>query len=140
MESKKKLAILLQHATYENFNLAATLAATQAALAGEVHIFLAHEALFFYVRGDMEKMPSGFESTEYRHIYEKLRRKEETEKISNPVSLLNQAKSLGPVHIYGCSETAKLLKISPDETKKLQALIGYSTFLNLASDAQFIVI
>lgn len=136
-EIQQKLALIFQHASYEKFHLAATLAATTAAMGGEVHIFLAHEALLAYVDNKEDHVPPHFSTPDFNLRYQDCL---EDGKISTPSSLFHKAQELGSVKIYGCSESVNLLKIGPEKTKKLAGIIGYTTFLALASDAKLMAI
>ena len=126
------IAIFIQHSHYEKFHLMASLIATTISLDAEAFVYLSHEALLDYLENKMDDAPSQFQKPELCRILE-------TGKITAPSKLLKQAKRLGKVHIYGCSESAKLLHIPSEKTKELDGVVGYTTFLQLISDAKWIV-
>ncbi|MBI1870392.1 MAG: hypothetical protein HYS07_04275 [Chlamydiae bacterium] len=136
-KNPSKLALLIQHASYEKWHLAATLAATTTAMGGEVHIFLSHEALISFVQEEMDLAPPQFANKKINECYQTFL---EEEKISKPTNLFKRAKELGPLKFYGCSESVKLFRLQAEYTKKLDGVIGYMTFLDIASDGRFIVI
>src|SRR5574341_1445103 len=139
MSAKKssKLALILQHASYEKLHLAGTLAATTAALGGEVHIFLSHEALLSFVENKLDEARPHFESQKINQKYVDLL---EDGKIPKAGDLFKKAQELGSVKFYGCSESVQLFRLRSEHTKKLDAVIGYSTFLDIASDAKLVIV
>lgn len=132
-----KLAFILQTSSYEKWHLAGTLAATTVATGGEAHLFLAQEALFNYLKEMMDNALPTFQSEELNQKYIRLL---EDGKIPKPSSLFKRAKELGNIKIYGCSESVKLFHLESRLTQKLDAIIGYTTFLDIASDSKLIVI
>jgi peroxiredoxin family protein len=136
-ENHSKLALILQHASYEKFHLAATLAATTTAMGGEVHIFLSHEALFSFVDGKLDEAKPCFQSEKINRKYTEWL---EDGKISGASALFIKAQKLGSIKFYGCSESVQLFHLGTEYTKKLDAVVGYTTFLDLASDARLLII
>lgn len=113
------------------------MAATTAAMGGEVHIFLAQEALLHYVQEKFDEARPQFSSDALNQKYVLLL---EEGKIPKPGDLFKRAKELGSVKFYGCSETVQLFRLTREYVQKLDAVIGYTTFLDIASDARLIVI
>ncbi|MBI1883125.1 MAG: DsrE family protein [Chlamydiae bacterium] len=135
--SFRKLAIILQHATYEKWHLTATLSATTTALNGEVQIFLAQEALLSFVEKRLHEASPSFQS---EVLNQKYRQWLEDGKLPKAEDLFKKAKELGPVKFYGCSESVQLFRLTQDQTKNLDGVIGYTTFLSQARDAKLLVI
>lgn len=133
----QKLSIILQHASYEKLHLAAALAATSAAMGTEVHLFLSHEALVSYVENGWTAARPGFSNPDVNRRYEEWI---ERGSVPDAVSLLNRGRELGSVKIYGCSETVKLFHLTVQRTCKLDAILGYTTFLQVSEDARLLVI
>lgn len=137
LKKPSKLALILQHASYEKLHLAATLAATTTAMGGEVHIFLSHEALLSFVKNKLDESKPCFQSDKINQKYTELL---EDEKIPKASGLFKKAQKLGLVKFYGCSESVQLFHLGREYTKKLDAVIGYTTFLDIATDAKLLVI
>ncbi len=135
--SNLKLALILQTHSYEKWHLAGTLAATTVAAGGEAHLFLAQEALLKYLDSSMDEASPSFQSQDLNEKYIHFL---EDGKIPKPGSLFKKAKELGNIKIYGCSESVKLFHLESKLTQKLDAILGYTTFLDIASDAKLIVI
>ena len=133
----KKLCIILQHSSYEKWHLAATLAATTTAMNGEAHLFLSHEALLAYVEDKIDQAKPQFENPELNQNYLDFM---EDGKIPTISFLLKKAQELGTVKFYGCSESAQLFRLNSDLKKKLDAVIGYTMFLDIASDGRLLTI
>lgn len=135
--NSQKLCLILQYSSYEKWHLAATLAATTTAMNGEVHVFLSHEALLAFVEDKFDETKPQFQTVEFNKKYLDLLEDDKIPKIS---FLLKRAQELGTVKIYGCSESAQLFRLGADQKKKLDAVIGYTTFLDIARDGKLIVI
>jgi peroxiredoxin family protein len=133
----QKLAIILQQTSYEKLHLAATLTATAATMGGEVHIFLSQEALLNFVENKFDEAKPHFQSDALNKQYIELLEDGKTPKVTD---LFKRAQKFGLVKFYGCSETVQLFHLGTDYTKKLDAVIGYTTFLDIASDAKLLVI
>ena len=133
----KKLAIIVQGSSYNKLHLVVTLVATAVAMKGEAHLFLTFDALRRYVTGTLDEAKPNLDDDEMNRLY---REGIEDEKIPSITDLLRQAKEMGTVKIYGCSQSTAFLRLDAELTKKLDGVIGYTTFLTSAMDAKLIVI
>ncbi|MDP3980396.1 MAG: hypothetical protein Q8Q33_03160 [Chlamydiota bacterium] len=115
----------------------ATMIATTVALGAKAYLFLAHEALLDFVEEKIDQSPVGFQRPD---VHEKYKHAIDMGKITAPSKLLKQSRELGSVSIYGCSESAKLFRLSSSNAKNLDGIIGYTTFQTMISGANWITI
>ena len=133
----KKLAIIVQGSSYNKLHLMTTLVATAVAMQGEAHLFLTYDALLRYVSGTLDEAKPSLEDGKMNKIYQE---GIEDGRIPSITDLLRQAREMGVVKIYGCSQSTALLRLDSKLTEKLDGVIGYTTFLISALDAKLVVI
>lgn len=133
----KKLAIIVQGSSYDKLHLMATLVATAVSMDGEAHIFLTYDALTRYVNGTLDEARPSLDDEKMNETYQA---GIEEGRIPSITDLLRQARDMGKVKIYGCSQSVAFLKLDPKLTQKLDGVVGYTTFLTSALDAKLIVL
>ena len=136
-QNPKKLAIIVQSSSYNKLHLMVTLVATAVAIQGEAHVFLTYDALYRYVTGTLDEAKPSLDDERMNRIYEE---GIEGGQIPSLTDLLRQARQMGIVKIYGCSQSTALLRLDSKLTEKLDGVIGYTTFLTSALDAKLVVI
>ena len=133
----KKIAIIARGSSYDKLHLMATLVATAVSLDGEASVFLTYDALIRYVNGTLDEAKPALDDDKMNAIYTE---GIEEGRIPSITDLLRQAKEMGNVKIYGCSTSVAFLRLDSKLTKKLDGVIGYTTFLTSALDAKLVVI
>jgi len=133
----KKFAIIVQGSSYDKLHLMATLVATAVSLDGEATIFLTYDALVRYLNGTLDEAVPSLDDQKMNALY--LEGIEEG-RIPSIMDLLRQAREMGHVKIYACSQSVAFLKLDPKLTEKLDGVIGYTTFMTSALDARLVVI
>ena len=133
----KKLAIIVQSSSYNKLHLMATLVATAVAMQGEAHLFLTYDALYRYVTGTLDEAKPNLDDEKMNKIYEG---GIDDGRIPSITDLLRQAREMGIVKVYGCSQSTALLRLDSQLTEKLDGVIGYTTFLISALDARLVVL
>ena len=133
----KKLAIIVQGSSYNKLHLMTTLVATAVAMQGEAHLFLTYDALYRYVTGTLDEARPSLDDEKMTHVYQE---GIEDGRIPSITDLLRQAREMGVVKVYGCSQSTALLRLDAKLTEKLDGVIGYTTFLISALDAKLVVI
>ena len=133
----RKLAIIVQSSSYNKLHLLATLVATAVATQGEAHVFLTYDALKRYVTGTLDEAKPSLDDEKMNRLYQE---GIEDGRIPSITDLLRQAREMGVVKIYGCSQSTSLLRPDSKLTEKLDGVIGYTTFLISALDAKLVVI
>ncbi len=133
----KKIAIIVQGSSYDKLHLAATLVGTMVALGGEAHLFLTYDALTRYVTGTLDEAKPALDDEKMNERYAE---GVDDGRIPSITDLLRQAREMGQVKVYGCSQSVAFLKLDPKLFDKLDGVIGYTTFLTSALDARLVVI
>ena len=133
----KKLAILVQGSSYDTLHLMATLVATAVSMDGEAHLFLTYDALLRYVNGTLDEAQPALDDKKMNDLYTN---GIEDGRIPSITDLLRQAREMGHVKIYGCSQSVAFLRLDSKLTEKLDGVIGYTTFLTSAMDAKLVVL
>ena len=133
----KKLAILVQGSSYDKLHLMATLVATAVSMDGEAHLFLTYDALLRYVSGTLDEAEPALDDKTMNDLYTN---GIEDGRIPSITDLLRQAREMGHVKVYGCSQSVAFLRLDPKLTEKLDGVIGYTTFLTSAMDAKLVVL
>ena len=133
----KKLAIIVQGSSYNKLHLMTTLVATAVAMQGKADLFLTYDALYRYVTGTFDEAKPNLDDEKMNKIYEE---GIEDGRIPSITDLLRQAREMGVVKIYGCSQSTALLRLDSKLTEKLDGVIGYTTFLISALDAKLVMI
>ena len=136
-ENPKKLAIIVQGSSYDKLHLMATLVATAVSMNGEAHLFLTYDALTRYVNGTLDETKPALDDEKMNETYAD---GIEEGRIPSITDLLRQAKEMGNVKVYGCSQSVAFLRLDPKLTKKLDGVVGYTTFMISAMDAKLIVL
>lgn len=137
MADPTPLALIMQGGDHRHINAMVALAATAAASGRWVHVFLTHEALWAWVEGRFDDLPSGF-STEYGALYDAAR---EDGRVPDLEKLMRQARATGKVRIYGCSASVALRRgYSEEALRRLDGIVGHSTFLRWALGWQLVFI
>ncbi len=132
-----KLALIVQSSSYNRLHLMTTLIATAVALGWEASAFLTYGALQRYVTDTMDEAKPSLDDPEINQIYADGIHHGAIPSIRD---LLDQAKRNGAVKIYGCSQSTMLLRLTPEQQRRLDGVIGYTTFLTSAVDARLVVI
>lgn len=126
-----RLAILAQSAHHNRIHGWISLIATNAALGGESHLFLTHAALKAFLQETLDSGPVDTGDPDYDRFYEQAL---ENERLPVLSELLAQARARGSVKIYGCQASVILWRrYTPAQLERLDAVIGHTTFLTLAS-------
>jgi len=133
----KKLAIIVQGSSYDKLHLMATLVATAVSMNGEAHLFLTYDALNRYVHGTLDEAKPALDDEKMNALYES---GVEDGRIPSITELLRQAKEMGQVKVYGCSQSVAFLRLDSKLTEKLDGVVGYTTFITSAMDAKLIVL
>ena len=129
------LGLICQGGAHRHFSAAAALISTAVAAGREAHLFLTHEALFAYLSGDVEDLPSGFGAA-YGEIYDDAK---ESGRLGDPLELIGAAQGKGTVRIYGCSASITLRQgYGNDALGTLDGIIGHSSFLAWAQGWQLL--
>ena len=136
-QNPKKLAIIVQGSSYDKLHLMATLVGTAVSLGGEAELFLTYDALTRYVNGTLDEAKPALDDDA---INQKYIEGIEDGRIPSITDLLRQAKEMGNVKIYGCSQSVAFLRLDSKLTQKLDGIVGYTTFLTSALDAKLVVI
>ncbi len=135
--NRGKIAIIVQDSSYNRLHLMATLVGTAAALKWEAIVFLTFGALQRYVDGTMDEAAVTLGDSSINEMYQD---GIEDGKIPSVTQLMEQAKELGVVKVYGCSQSTALLRLEPAQTEKLEGVVGYTTFVTAAMDAKLVVL
>lgn len=126
-----RLAIIAQSAYHNRIHAWVSLAATNATLGGETHILLTHAALKAFLSDALNEGPVDTGDVEYDRFYQDSL---EDERVPNLTELLAQARARGVVKLYGCQASVLLWRrYAPTQLDRLDAIIGHTTFLTLAS-------
>ncbi len=133
----KKLAVIVQGSSYDKLHLMATLVATAVSMNGEALLFLSYDALKRYVEGTLDEAKPSLDDPDMNALYES---GIEDGRIPSITDLLRQAKEMGHVKVYGCSQSVAFLRLDPKLTEKLDGVVGYTTFMTTALDAKLIVL
>ena len=133
----KKLAIIVQGSSYDKLHLMATLVATAVSMNGEAHLFLTYDALNRYVHGTLDEAKPALDDEKMNTLYES---GVEDGRIPSITELLRQAREMGQVKVYGCSQSVAFLRLDAKLTEVLDGVIGYTNFLTSAMDAKLIVL
>jgi len=133
----KKLSIIVQGSSYDKLHLMATLVATAVSIDGEANLFLTYDALDRYVNGTLDETKPGLDDEKMNARYAD---GIDDGRIPSITDLLRQAKEMGNVKVYGCSQSVAFLRLDPKLTQKLDGVVGYTTFLTSAMDAKLVVI
>ena len=136
-QNPKKLAIIVQGSSYDKLHLMATLVATAVSMDGEAHLFLTYDALLRYVNGTLDEAKPALDDPQMNERYAD---GVEAGRIPSITDLLRQAKEMGKVKVYGCSQSVAFLRLDPKLTEKLDGVIGYTTFMTSAMDAKLVVL
>ncbi|MBI4437048.1 MAG: DsrE family protein [Candidatus Omnitrophica bacterium] len=133
----KKLAIIVQGSSYDKLHLMATLVATAVSMNGEAHLFLTYDALNRYVHETLDEAKPSLDDEKMNERYQS---GVEDGRIPSITELLRQAKEMGQVKVYGCSQSVAFLRLDPKLTEKLDGVVGYTTFMTSAMDAKLIIL
>lgn len=133
----KKLAIIVLGSSYDKLHMMATLVATAVSMDGEAHLFLTYDALNRYVTGTLDEAKPALDDSKMNELYTG---GIEDGRIPSITDLLRQAKEMGSVKVYGCSQSVAFLRLDSKLTEKLDGVVGYTTFLTSAMDAKLIVL
>ncbi len=133
----KKLAIIVQGSSYDKLHLMATLVATAVSMNGEAHLFLTYDALNRYVRGTLDEAKPALDDEKMNILYQS---GVEDGRIPSITELLRQAREMGQVKVYGCSQSVAFLRLDSKLTEALDGVVGYTTFITSAMDAKLIVL
>lgn len=129
-------AIILQSSAIEKIQLTIGFLATTVAMGGKALLFLMDEALVTFLKNAWLNNTTSFEDS---NLAERYTDSYETGLLSRPYDMLIQAKSIGNVSVYGCSTTCKINHLL-DTQKKLDGILGLTSFLNLAKDFEIQII
>ena len=136
LSESPKLALLVQSGSHNRLHAMVSLTSTAVAMGGEVHIFLTHEALKAYLTGTLDEAAPDFSDPEYQDFYQEA---VELERTPNLSELLEESCARGPVKIYGCQASIALWRgYSTEALNKLEAIIGHTTFLKIATGKQLL--
>lgn len=137
MATLQPLAILCTAGDYRHFQSLSALASTCASSNRNCHVMLSHEALYWFLMGDLSQTPGGY-LTPWAEILEQAR---EHERITDPLDLLTRARESGRVKVYGCSSSiAQARSYTAEQLKRLDGIVGHTTFLQWASEWQLVTL
>ena len=137
MPSLQPMAILCSAGDFRHFQSLSALASTCAGSNRQCHVLLSHEALYWFLMGDLSQTGSGY-LTPWAEILEQAR---EHERITDPLLLLGQARESGLLKVYGCSSSiAQARSYTSEQLRQLDGIVGHTTFLQWASEWQLVVL
>ncbi len=129
-------AIILQSSAIEKIQLSIGFLGTTVAMGGKALLFLMDEALVTFLKNTWQNNTTSFQDS---NLTERYTDSYETGLLSRPYDMLIQAKSMGNLSVYGCSTTCKINHLL-DTHKKLDGILGLTSFLNLAKDFEIQII
>lgn len=130
----RKMALLAHSGTYDHLYQAVALAASGAAMGYEVHLFLSFWALRRMATGDVDDVDVPAYAAPHR---DRMARGVREARIPSLHKMLQDARGLGPVRVYACSTSMKVLAISEAEaTQVADEVLGTASFLARAEGAE----
>ncbi len=130
----RKMALLAHSGTFDHVYQVAALAASGAAMGFEVHLFLSFWALRRLVRDDTDEVDVPAYAAPHR---EQLERGRGEARLLPLKRMLADARAVGPVRVYACSTSMKLLGLGEAEVRKVaDEVLGTAAFLDRAQGAE----
>lgn len=115
-----------------------SLVATAVSLGGDAQVFLTHAALHAWLQDDLSLLPVQTGSQAYDAFYQAAL---DAERLPDLRALFRQAQEKGGVRIFACQASVALWRAySQEQLESLDAIVGHSTFLQLAADRQLVFI
>ncbi len=130
MAETQKLAIIIASEEYEKSHVASMIASVAAVSGVEVSMFITMNAVFNYLRKNVEK--KNFTGGK---LYDKIKEK----KAAMFYEMLEQAKMLGGIKVYVCSMVMDILEIGKDDLIDIvDDNLGLAAFLGIMEGAETI--
>ena len=131
------LFLHLRSGSYDDLHTAFSLAATQASLGEEAHLYLAWGALARVCDDALDDAPVTCGDPTVRAAME---RAIERGQLPGLRELLDGARASGLVHLHGCSTSIQVLRVPPEGVDRLDSVMGHATFLRRAQGAWLVVL
>ena len=130
-----KMAVILYSGTVDKLMAAVTLVTGGVAMGMDVNLFITYWGLLALRKGDhLTNMKISKDFEEFR---EPMMQAMQAKKVPSWFDTLTQAKELGDLHVFACSQTMELLDIKMSDLEDIvDDTLGVAGFIDLSQDAK----
>jgi len=131
-----KMAIIVFSGTVDKLMAVSTLSTGAVAMGMEVNLFVTNWGLIAFRKGDYQQNMKI--SKDFEEFREPMMAAMQAKKVPSWFDTLTQAKELGELHVFACSQTMELLDIKQTDLEDIiDDTLGVAGFIDKSQDAKF---
>jgi len=131
-----KMAIIVFSGTVDKLMAVSTLSTGAVAMGMEVNLFVTNWGLIAFRKGDYQQNMKI--SKDFEEFREPMMAAMQAKKVPSWFDTLTQAKELGELHVFACSQTMELLDIKQTDLEDIiDDTLGVAGFIDKSRDAKF---